>query len=753
MTLLDLMQLDGLALERRGSRWWACCPFHGDTSPSLSVSERDGGQVWHCYGCKRGGGPVQFLVESRDVPEYEAKRLWAEMNGEAPPDGDRERLTKFVESLSFHHEFLTDRGISEETSRRFKVGFCFDYQESLRATGLSGPEASALGLWDFTGCVVYPFFDREGVYKVAARSVDRKEYRTSPETSRFFRLGLWGMHLLRGEEAWVFEGYHDAMVARQAGYQAVAACGTAMTDAHWEDLRRAGVKRAIFAPDGDEGGRTWMEALARGAPRDMSIELVELKSGDPDDAILGGYFKSAPRMNPFEWYVTSRWGSPSGLAEKCRMLQDAAPVYGRMPAQDRAAARSWFASAFGDDESLSYISEPVKRDPAAERSVLANCLYSGRARLEALQVLESSCFTGDRHRKAFELIRDVEATPQLLSVELGMDVSDAADLANHSRYVGRVAAIDRAYRVAEVLRNSDPSDLGGTIERLYSAADRQVQVSGADVVRGVMSAVDDRVRNPGIPGVEIPGFPTVHKALLGWRPGKLVLVSGNSGHGKTTTACNFVDGFVDDWPTLFVSLEMSSNEIIEKLVAIRSGVPSMKMVTGSLEQFEYDEVAAAADSLMHGNLEVVTGTTDLHKIIAICKAHHMRRKVRFIVIDYIQLMTISGAREERWEQLAAITKALKNQVCTPLGVTVLGISQLKKSALSSDVPDAADQAGAYAMLADADAALTVRKVDPKDTKDGSNYLLNLSKNRFGWDEVVVPCTFDRNTQRIKEIDR
>jgi replicative DNA helicase len=743
------MESEGMTLTRRGSRWWACCPFHGDTSPSLSVSERDGGQVWHCFGCKRGGGAVEYLSEVRDVPEFEARREWAALNGWDVPDGDRELLTNAVEGLS-GHQFLLDRGISEETRRRFRVGYCEDYGTLLESANLSEDRAIELGLFDVSGCIVYPFYDRDGVYKVAARRVDVKEYRTSPETSKFFRLGLWGMHLLRGEEAWIFEGYHDAMVARQAGYQAVAACGTDMSPSHWEDLRRAGVKRAVIVPDGDEGGRVWLEKSARSAPKDVSLELVVLQSGDPDDAILAGTFKSLPRLNPFEWYVTYKWGSPSGLAEKCRMLQEASPVYSRMPAQDRAAARAWFIGAFGDDESLSFLADPVQRDVEAEKVVIANCLYSGTARLEALQELEPSYFTGERHRKAFELIRDVEATPQLLQVEMGIDFSDRADLTNAKRYVDRVALYGRASKVSEVLRNSDPANVGEIIERLYLVTDKVIPISGVDQVHRVMASVNDRVANPRAPGVEICGFPSLHKSLLGWRPKKLILISGNSGHGKTTTACNFVNSFVDEWPSLFVSLEMTDEEIMEKMIAIRSGIPSMKMITGSMEQFEYDEVAKAADSLMHGNLEIVTGVTDLHRIVAICKAHVMRRKVRFIVIDYLQLITIGGSREERWEQLALITKTLKTQVCSA-GPTVIALTQLKKSALNSDVPDAADQAGAYAMLADADAAMTVRKVDPRDTKDGSNYLINLSKNRFGWDEVQVPCLFDRNSQRIEEL--
>ena len=85
-----------------------------------------------------------------------------------------------------------------------------------------------------------------------------------------------------------------------------------------------------------------------------------------------------------------------------------------------------------------------------------------------------------------------------------------------------------------------------------------------------------------------------------------------------------------------------------------------------------------------------------------------------------------------------------------MGVTVVGLSQLKRSALNSDLPDANDQAGAYAMVADADVALAVAKrIIDKSTP--SNYVINVSKNRFGWDQVAIDCDFDRTTQKISEL--
>lgn len=751
MNLVELVESEGVVLTKRGNRFWAKCPLHTDETPSFSISQKDDGYVWHCFSCKKGGGPVAFLSEIRDIPEFEARREWAKINGVAAPDGDRELLTAIVEKLSEnHHQYLVDRGIRRETIEKFRVGYCDNYQRLLDDFNLDESTAGALGLFDISKSVVYPFYDKDGVYKIAARKVDVKEYNTSNEKSRFFKRGLWGWQLVRGAEVYVFEGYHDCMVAKQAGYQSLAACGTEITHEGWEELHSHGIERIVLVPDGDSGGRGWLDRVARKAPNWISIEFIVLPSGDPDDAILDGSFKNFKRVNPFEWYVTTKWGSPVSLADKCRMLHDSREIYSRMPAIDKAVARSWYRDMFGDDEALSYFPSDIKNDIEAERVVLSNCLYSNIAKLEALQELDESCFTGEIHKKLFSLIRDVDVTPQLALVEFGIDYSEYADIVNYKRYIEKISQLGQARKVRDIVSNSDPFNPGETIEKLYKVTDKVVVTNGTSLVRNTMKQITSRVDNPDVLGIEIKRFPTINKTLLGWCDGRLVLVSGNSGHGKTTLVTNFMNDFVDDYPALMFSLEMTDQEVMEKLITIRSGVPSMKMMTGSLEQFEYDKVAESAESFMHGNLEIVTGVTDLHKIVAISRAHFMRRKIRFVIIDYVQLMTLKSD-SARWEQLMEITKTLKNQICKGLGVTCIAISQLKRSNLNSDTPDVNEQAGAYGMLADADVAMAVKKMDPKETKDGSNFLTTIGKNRFGWDEVNVPCQFDRATQRISEV--
>lgn len=746
---IEYLQEQGIQLTERGNRWWASCPFHADSNPSFSVSKKEDGYVWYCYSCKRGGGFIDFISEYKDIPKFEARREWAKICG-IHLNSERETVSQLFEDLPYH-DYLKKRGITAETARRFHVGYVESFDKWIEKSGLDKKQAKALGLLECDNSIVYPFYDEDGVYKMAFRPVDHKEYITSPEWSKFFKRGLWGWQNVRNKTVYIFEGYHDAMVAVQAGYTALCACGTEIHEDGWAEIEKFGVERIIVCPDGDLGGQNWLDRIVRQCPQGLSLEVIALKSGDPDDAILTGTFEQNKRWNPFEWYLTSKYGSVDTLAEKCSMLKESADVFNRMSAVDKALARQWYTKTFGSDEALTYLKIEDRHDINAERCVIANCLYSKNARLDAIRECVPEYFTGEFFQSIFRYIMSNEdVTPQILLTMFHADFSDSVDLVNYSKYIEIVHRNGESNNISKLLRTCDPTNVPLLVEQLYKISDGIEVRDGADTVRNTMKLINQRVQNPNIQGIEIKGFPTLNHTLLGWNPSKLVLLSGNSGHGKTTVACNFINNLVDDEKCLFFSLEMSEEEIMEKIITIRSGVPSSKIMTGSLEQFEYDKVLEASASLMHGNLQIVTGNRDLYKIVAVAKALILRKKIRFVFIDYIQLITVKS-RADRWEQLAEITKTLKNQLC-PLGVTVIALTQLKRSALQSDIPDANDQAGAYGMVADCDVALAVRKQDPTEN-GGSNFIINVSKNRFGWDEVQIPCDFDRSVQVIKEINQ
>ena len=111
---IEYLQEQGITLTERGNRWWASCPFHADSNPSFTVSRKDNGYVWYRYSCKRGGGAVDFISEFKQVPKFEARRIWADLCG-IKLNSEREAITQLFDDLPYH-KYLKDRGITEETA-------------------------------------------------------------------------------------------------------------------------------------------------------------------------------------------------------------------------------------------------------------------------------------------------------------------------------------------------------------------------------------------------------------------------------------------------------------------------------------------------------------------------------------------------------------------------------------------------------------------------------------------------------------
>jgi len=142
--------------------------------------------------------------------------------------------------------------------------------------------------------------------------------------------------------------------------------------------------------------------------------------------------------------------------------------------------------------------------------------------------------------------------------------------------------------------------------------------------------------------------------------------------------------------------------------------------------------------------------------MAIAKSHMLRRNIRFVFLDYLQLIRLVGSRDDRWEQLITISEGMKE--IARMGVSVIALSQLAAKAIGERTVSADAQAGSYGIIAPTDYAVTVQNLNKsagnKESKEkldrGVNFVMNVSKSRFGWDSMIIDCVFDRGTQRIRE---
>lgn len=338
--LSDLISRN-VKLVRRGREHTGLCPFHNEKTPSFTVSDEK--SFFHCFGCGAHGDAIGYVMQAEGLSFPEAVEKLAgeaglQMPVETPEAREREKrragLLDVMEAACQHFEralrspqgrgalaYLTDRGLTEETIARFRLGFA-PAGNALRTALMSDEMPEALlregGLvrkpddgrpsYDFfRDRVIFPIADARGrVIAFGGRTMGDGEpkYLNSPDTPLFDKRNtLYGLHIARraaydAGRVIVTEGYMDVIALAQAGFpEAVAPLGTALTEGHLHMLwKLSGEPLLCF--DGDKAG---LRAAARAAERalpllepERSLRFVTLPPGEDPDSLVQG--QGAPAM-------------------------------------------------------------------------------------------------------------------------------------------------------------------------------------------------------------------------------------------------------------------------------------------------------------------------------------------------------------------------------------------------------------------------------------------------------------------------
>lgn len=261
-----------VTLKRTGSTLKACCPFHDEKTPSFVVSPAKG--IFKCFGCSKGGDAITFLREHKGMTYVDALRWLADrykIQVEETDEGtdtvahDRRTAMRTTATVLQAHfamspgekespgrKYWLDRGFTHDTLDQFGVGYC----DGSKPDHVPDADLSAIGAINEKGNLLFykrstiPIHDHRGhLVAWAGRTLDAKEgvakYINSPQTEIYnkntvlYNLHRAAQHIRAHGEVWIVEGYADAMAAWQMGIQnVVAICGTALTDAHVNLLRK-----------------------------------------------------------------------------------------------------------------------------------------------------------------------------------------------------------------------------------------------------------------------------------------------------------------------------------------------------------------------------------------------------------------------------------------------------------------------------------------------------------------------------------
>ena len=316
-----------VTLTKKGNRYWGLCPFHSEKTPSFSVSPDK--QMFYCFGCHKGGGAINFIMEMEDVGFVDAVSILAQRAGMEVPNTNenadsrkrRERLFQLnKEAARYFHgnlsqpdaqqaiAYLQRRGLSRRTVTNFGLGYALNSWDALiRAMtekGYSKREILDAGLavesqkgsiYDrFRGRIIFPIIDVRGnVIGFGGRVLDDStpKYLNSPDTPIYNKSkNLFALNLAKRSKAGrliLTEGYMDTIALHQGGFDcAVASLGTSLTEDHARLISRY-TKEVILAYDGDAAG---VNAAQRAIPildkTGLHVRVLQMRGAkDPDEFI------------------------------------------------------------------------------------------------------------------------------------------------------------------------------------------------------------------------------------------------------------------------------------------------------------------------------------------------------------------------------------------------------------------------------------------------------------------------------------
>lgn len=329
----DIVDIIGeyIQLKKQGRNYFGLCPFHGEKTPSFSVTQEK--QIFHCFGCGKGGNVITFLMEMENYSFYEALQFLADRSGIQLPETNKSvsTLSQETQDILSAHEWLTklyhhllrftkdgkegysylkNRGVNDEAIDEFQLGFAPNvknftaeflhkkgyHQQLLVKAGLITQQDDNQVSDRFRGRVIFPIRNHLGktvAFGGRALGDQKPKYMNSPESELFhkgkilYNFDLAKKHIRKKNAAILFEGQMDIIAAYQAGIKnVIATLGTALTEYQAKLLNRY-VDTVVICYDGDRAG---LDAAYKAAVllRDVGCEvkIAHLQHNmDPDNFI------------------------------------------------------------------------------------------------------------------------------------------------------------------------------------------------------------------------------------------------------------------------------------------------------------------------------------------------------------------------------------------------------------------------------------------------------------------------------------
>lgn len=406
----------------------------------------------------------------------------------------------------------------------------------------------------------------------------------------------------------------------------------------------------------------------------------------------------------------------------------------------------------------------------AEQSVIGSMLMDKEAITIASEQISGEDFYGKQYGILFDAmvelndegkpvdlvtlqqrLKEKSVPPEIYSLEYIRDVMAAVPTSANVKYYARIVAeksvLRRLIRINEEITNSCYAQ-NDTLEAILEASEKgifdivQKRNNGdfipiRQVVMNAMNMIEEASKNHGAVTGIATGFLDLDYKTAGMQPSDLILVAARPSMGKTAFVLNIAQhvAFRDDRAVAIFSLEMSKEQLVNRLLSLESKVNSQAIRTGNMKDDEWERLIEGADAIGRSKLIIDdTPGISIGELRSKCRKFKLEYNVEMIIIDYLQLMTGSAKNESRQQEISDISRSLK-ALARELHVPVIALSQLSRAVEQrpDHRPMLSDLRESGAIEQDADVVMFIYRDDyyNKDTELKNVAEIIIAKQRNG----------------------
>ncbi|ABY95889.1 MULTISPECIES: replicative DNA helicase [Thermoanaerobacter] len=405
----------------------------------------------------------------------------------------------------------------------------------------------------------------------------------------------------------------------------------------------------------------------------------------------------------------------------------------------------------------------------AEQSVLGSMLLSRDAIIDVSEIIKADDFYKESHKKLFDVMMEMfekDIPVDLVTVvdelrkrnmleavggidyiaSLSSNVITTANVSYYAKLIKEKATLRRLIEASsEIMELSYEGDDVETVldiaeQKIFDIAQGRNTTNFSpikDVLMNTFYKIEELYKNKGqLTGIP-SGFPDLDLKTAGFQPSDFILVAARPSMGKTSFALNIAQNaaLLTGLPVAIFSLEMSKEQLVNRLICSTANIDSQKLRTGNLDEDDWMKLAAAMTPLSKASIYIDdTPGIGVMDIRAKCRRLKLEKGLGLVMIDYLQLMQGRGRAENRQQEISEISRSLKS-LARELNVPVITLSQLSRApeSRSDHRPILSDLRESGAIEQDADIVMFLYRDDyyHKDSEKKNIAEVIIAKHRNG----------------------